>query len=74
MDLKDQRAKMCSEVLNAIKIIKLFAWEPPMARKIENIRKNELKYVQKFGFARAIADTFNSASSFLVYHFFISYQ
>ncbi|VDN53858.1 unnamed protein product [Dracunculus medinensis] len=54
MDLKDQRAKMCSEVLNAIKIIKLFAWEPPMARKIENIRKNELKYVQKFGFARAI--------------------
>lgn len=59
---------MCSEVLNGIKIIKLYAWEPPMERTIENIRHNELKFLQKFGFARAVVDTFNTASPFLVYH------
>lgn len=68
MELKDERAKMCSEVLNGIKIIKLYAWEPPMERTIENIRHNELKFLQKFGFARAVVDTFNTASPFLVYH------
>lgn len=39
MKLKDERVKMVNEVLNGIKVIKLYAWEEPMEAHIADIRK-----------------------------------
>ncbi|KAF8354212.1 hypothetical protein PRIPAC_95835 [Pristionchus pacificus] len=66
MKLKDERVKMVNEVLNGIKVIKLYAWEEPMEAHIADIRKRELTLVQKPGLVRSLLDALNSASPFLV--------
>jgi multidrug resistance-associated protein (MRP) len=66
MKLKDERAKMCNEVLNGIKVIKLYAWEIPMMNLIENIRKRELSCIFKSSLVRISVDIFNWATPFLV--------
>ncbi|XP_067934559.1 ATP-binding cassette sub-family C member 2-like [Watersipora subatra] len=42
MEVKDQRIKLMNETLNAIKIIKLYAWEPAFQTKICELRKKEI--------------------------------
>lgn len=64
MKLKDERTKLCNEILNGIKVIKLYAWEPPMEEIVESIRHRELGLIRKAGLARAILDSFNTASPF----------
>ncbi|CAO3629947.1 unnamed protein product [Cunninghamella echinulata] len=50
MKNKDDRIKLMNEVLNGIKVIKLYAWEKPFIEKIEFIRNNlELKTLKKIG-------------------------
>jgi ABC-type multidrug transport system fused ATPase/permease subunit len=43
MNIKDNRIKVENEVLGGMKIIKLYAWERPFARKIHAIRDRELE-------------------------------
>ncbi|GMS94756.1 hypothetical protein PENTCL1PPCAC_16932, partial [Pristionchus entomophagus] len=66
MKTKDLRVKMVNEVLNGIKVIKLYAWEEPMEQHIKDIRERELALVRKSGLVRSMLDTFNNASPFLV--------
>ncbi|GMR45582.1 hypothetical protein PMAYCL1PPCAC_15777, partial [Pristionchus mayeri] len=66
MKMKDQRVKMVNEVLSGIKVIKLYAWEEPMEKHINEIRERELALIRKSGFVRSVLDTFNNASPFLV--------
>uniref|UniRef100_A0A8R1DJC1 ABC transmembrane type-1 domain-containing protein n=1 Tax=Caenorhabditis japonica TaxID=281687 RepID=A0A8R1DJC1_CAEJA len=66
MKLKDERTKMVNEVLNGIKVVKLYAWEVPMEEFIEEIRRKELKLIQKSAMVRNILDAFNTSSPFLV--------
>lgn len=66
MKLKDERAKMCNELLNGIKVVKLYAWEVPMKEMIEKIRKQELMCILKSSLVRMSADLFNWSSPFLV--------
>ncbi|XP_067675078.1 multidrug resistance-associated protein 1-like [Haliotis asinina] len=42
MKWKDKRMKMMNEILNGIKILKLYAWEPSFQEKILQIRKKEI--------------------------------
>ncbi|TMS35379.1 hypothetical protein L596_002794 [Steinernema carpocapsae] len=65
MRLKDERAKMCNEILNGVKVIKLYAWEPPMEKMVEKIRKEELSLLCKGSLVRSIVDVFNTSSPFL---------
>lgn len=67
MKLKDERAKISSEILNGIKVIKLYAWETPMLEVIEKIRKKELSCILKAGLVRNTIDIFNFSSPFLVF-------
>ena len=67
MRVKDERTKMVNEVLNGIKVIKLYAWEPPMEKVIGNLRKKELRLIRKAAFLRTLSDMLNCASPFLVY-------
>lgn len=66
MKFKDERAKMCSEILSGIKVIKLYAWEMPMMEAIERIRVKELSCILKAGLIRCTLDVFNFSSPFLV--------
>ncbi len=43
MKEKDKRVKQVSEVLHSIKVIKMFAWEHPLAARIERDRNEEVK-------------------------------
>ena len=47
MEHKDDRIKQLTEVLNGMKILKLYAWELPFQKKINDIRNTELSYTQK---------------------------
>ncbi|CAI4047150.1 hypothetical protein SUVZ_12G0420 [Saccharomyces uvarum] len=50
MKYKDMRIKTITELLNAIKSIKLYAWEEPMMEKLNHVRNDmELKNFRKIG-------------------------
>ncbi|VDL69418.1 unnamed protein product [Nippostrongylus brasiliensis] len=66
MYYKDERTKMVNEVLNGIKVIKLYAWEPPMEKVITELREKELALIRRASLLRTLSDMFNSASPFLV--------
>ncbi|KIH62882.1 hypothetical protein ANCDUO_06825 [Ancylostoma duodenale] len=66
MVYKDERTKMVNEVLNGIKVIKLYAWEPPMEKVISELREKELALIRRAALLRTLSDMFNSASPFLV--------
>ncbi|GMT22973.1 hypothetical protein PFISCL1PPCAC_14270, partial [Pristionchus fissidentatus] len=66
MKLKDERVKMVNEILNGIKVIKLYAWEEPMERHVAEIRERELDLIKKAQLVKSLLDTFNNASPFLV--------
>ncbi|KAK7481440.1 hypothetical protein BaRGS_00027291 [Batillaria attramentaria] len=54
MELKDKRLKILSEVLNGIKILKMYAWEKSFSAKIGSVRDKEL-HVRYYS---ALWDTF----------------
>ena len=43
---KDLRIKLMNEILNGIKVLKLYAWEIPFMERIKGIRKKEVKYLK----------------------------
>ncbi len=57
MGLKDQRIKMMSELLNGIKVLKLYAWELAFIRRINDIREKELQCLRQ----KAIISAFSTA-------------
>ncbi|CAF0750239.1 unnamed protein product [Rotaria sp. Silwood1] len=57
MKLKDQRIKMMNEVLNGIKVLKLYAWEIAFMRRIDDVREKELQCIRQ----KAILNSFSSA-------------
>lgn len=66
MNLKDERVKMVNEVLNGIKVIKLYGWEIAMEDVIKKLRNKELVYIKKASFLRTTSDMINQAGPFLV--------
>lgn len=66
MKLKDERLNMSNEILNGIKVIKLYAWELPMLQVIADIRKRELSVLRKAMLLRYITDMINVSSPFMV--------
>ncbi|XP_048236908.1 multidrug resistance-associated protein 1-like isoform X1 [Haliotis rufescens] len=58
MKLKDSRIKLMSEVLNGIKVLKLYAWELSFQEKVQDIRRQELALLRKVAY-------FNAVMSFL---------
>ncbi|KOO23503.1 multidrug resistance-associated protein 3, partial [Chrysochromulina tobinii] len=46
MEKRDKRVKYANELLQGVKILKLFAWEPAMLGQLEEKRRHELKAVR----------------------------
>ena len=66
MEHKDRRIKLIDEVLNGIKVLKLYAWENSFARNIINIRKDEIKRLRMLGFWNSVISFFFGAMPYLV--------
>ncbi|KFV53613.1 Canalicular multispecific organic anion transporter 1, partial [Gavia stellata] len=66
MKNKDERMKIMSEILNGIKILKLFAWEPSFEKRVNEIRARELKDLVNFGYLQSISIFVFTCAPFLV--------
>jgi len=58
MKEKDKRVKLMNEILNGMKVLKLYAWEESFNKIINDMRAKELVSLKRIGFLVA-------ASSFL---------
>jgi hypothetical protein len=47
MTVKDERIKTMNEILNGIRVLKLYAWEMAFIRSITHIREKELRYIRQ---------------------------
>uniref|UniRef100_A0A914VV15 ABC-type glutathione-S-conjugate transporter n=1 Tax=Plectus sambesii TaxID=2011161 RepID=A0A914VV15_9BILA len=66
MKLKDARLNMMSEVLNGIKVLKLYAWEPSMEKMVLDIRRKEVKNLKKLAILDACNTLTWASAPFLV--------
>ncbi|KAL6466399.1 hypothetical protein MHYP_G00242030 [Metynnis hypsauchen] len=66
MKLKDRRMKIMNEILNGIKILKLYAWEPSFEAQVQDIRDQELKVMKKFAYLSAVSTFIFSCAPALV--------
>ncbi|XP_054236335.1 multidrug resistance-associated protein 1 isoform X13 [Homo sapiens] len=54
MKSKDNRIKLMNEILNGIKVLKLYAWELAFKDKVLAIRQEELKVLKKSAYLSAV--------------------
>lgn len=66
MKFKDSRIKLMSEILNGIKVLKLYAWEPSFLEQVEGIRQSELQLLRKGAYLQAISTFIWICTPFLV--------
>ncbi|XP_014791161.1 multidrug resistance-associated protein 1 isoform X2 [Octopus bimaculoides] len=74
MKLKDSRIKVMNEILNGIKVLKLYAWENSFKEQIMKIRNDEMRILRKQAYLNAFttltwtcAPVFVSLFTFVVY-------
>lgn len=56
MKLKDERIKMVGEILNGIKVLKLYGWEPSFLKKLADIRAKEVKEIKHMAYLNSISN------------------
>ncbi|KFP30660.1 Multidrug resistance-associated protein 1, partial [Colius striatus] len=66
MKSKDDRIKLMNEILNGIKVLKLYAWELAFREKILEIRQKELKVLKQSAYLAAVATFTWVCAPFLV--------
>ncbi|KAK3523187.1 hypothetical protein QTP86_021720 [Hemibagrus guttatus] len=66
MKYKDKRMKMMTEILNGIKILKLYAWEPSFQAQVHDVREKELKVMRKFAYLSSVSTFIFSCAPALV--------
>lgn len=63
---KDSRIKLMNEILNGIKVLKLYAWELAFKDKVSKIRESELKVLKKSAYLGAMSTFTWVCTPFLV--------
>ena len=78
MKEKDKRIKLFNEILNGIKVLKLYAWETSFVKKIAGFRGKEVKSLKSQAYHQAFMFFFFSSTSFYVcenfnklFHFYL---
>ncbi|KAJ8344971.1 hypothetical protein SKAU_G00291640 [Synaphobranchus kaupii] len=66
MKSKDNRIKLMNELLNGIKVLKLYAWELAFRDKVSEIRETELSVLKKSAFLGAMSTFTWVCTPFLV--------
>ncbi|XP_069102567.1 multidrug resistance-associated protein 1-like isoform X2 [Argopecten irradians] len=47
LQFKSKRMRLFNEILNGIKVLKMYAWESTFIEKVKSIRDNEMKFLRK---------------------------
>uniref|UniRef100_A0AAQ5XS94 ATP-binding cassette, sub-family C (CFTR/MRP), member 3 n=1 Tax=Amphiprion ocellaris TaxID=80972 RepID=A0AAQ5XS94_AMPOC len=66
MQYKDARIKLMNEILNGIKVLKLYAWENSFKEKVLAIRQKELSVLRKTAYLGALSTMAWTSAPFLV--------
>lgn len=66
MKSKDSRIKLMNEMLNGIKVLKLYAWELAFKDRVSKIRENELQVLKKVAYLGAVSTFTWVCAPFLV--------
>nr|CAD7423725.1 unnamed protein product [Timema monikensis] len=66
MKSKDKRIKLINEVLNGIRVLKLYAWEPSYEKELRDIRKKEVNILKKAAYLNAATSFAWTCAPFLV--------
>ncbi|KAK9886060.1 hypothetical protein WA026_014842 [Henosepilachna vigintioctopunctata] len=66
MKNKDERVKLMNEVLNGMKVLKLYAWEPSFEKQILKIRSKEISVLKQAAYMNAGTSFIWSCAPFLV--------
>jgi ATP-binding cassette subfamily C (CFTR/MRP) protein 4 len=64
--IADKRIKMIQNLIEGIKIVKLYAWELPLLGKISLIREDEIKMLKKSVFYGALLNVLSAAGNNLM--------
>lgn len=64
--MKDERLRQASEIINGIRILKLYAWEAPFINRLLKIRARELRHLRTASLIQALASMLWSTSSFFI--------
>ena len=73
MQLKDRRIRLMNEVLNGIKVIKLYAWEDHFQGDVQTIRQRELTILKYTAYLNAISSFTWTCAPFLVIDLYVFY-
>ena len=65
----DQRVAKMSELINAIRLVKMFAWEKPFLEKILGLRKVEIKELKKSSIWTLTTSTLYPAIPIIAFYF-----
>ncbi|PVD37119.1 hypothetical protein C0Q70_04114 [Pomacea canaliculata] len=63
---KDKRVKLINEILNGIKVVKLYAWEPSLERRVNDVRDQEISSLLKVALLHMVLGLCWSIVPFLV--------
>ncbi|KAK8748976.1 hypothetical protein OTU49_015623, partial [Cherax quadricarinatus] len=66
MKNKDQRVKLMTEILNGIKVLKLYAWEPSFEEQVIAVRNKEVKILKQTAILNAVTNFTWTCTPFLV--------
>lgn len=66
MQHKDARIKLMNEILNGIKVLKLYAWEDSFKEKVLAIRQKELNVLRKTAYLGSLSTMAWTSAPFLV--------
>ncbi|CAD0199749.1 unnamed protein product [Chrysodeixis includens] len=66
MKYKDERVKLMNEVLNGIKVLKMYAWEPSFEAQILQIRNKEMNVLKQAAYLNSATSFIWSCAPFLV--------
>ena len=66
MKYKDNRMKSMNEILDGVKVLKLYAWEPSFQGQVEGIREKEVSNLKKLAYMQGVQRFIFSATPFFV--------
>ena len=67
MEQKDRRTRLTSELLNGIKVIKLYAWEDHFQSNVKQIRNSEMAVLRRIAYLNAgLSFLWSSCMPFMV--------
>lgn len=66
MGKKDERVKIMNEILNGMKVLKLYAWEPSFDKNVRNIRSQEISLLKRMSIFNSLMSFFWTFAPFMV--------